>query len=230
MKHNAIFLILALVAGSIRLGEPAQAGIRVPDAVLYGNVFVDSDPVTAAADITVFARMPDQPQVVATYQMGQSSVAGDLYVLRVKVESTADGAVPSPGAVALGADFDLFVRHNVCATGARQGLACSSDADCLGAECGREQFQRRVTVTGIGMIQERHVCIGIVPIYGDVNHDGMVNIFDVFCVLDALAGVFDECSFEDVDIEPCGGNGIINVFDVIAVLNAIAGVDPCGGA
>ena len=229
MRHNAILVILALVSGFTHLGEPAQAGIRMPDAVLYGNVFIDGDPVTAAADVMVFARMPDQAQVIATYQMGQSSVPGDLYVLRVKVESTADGSVPIPGAIALAADFDLFARHNVCAAGARQGLACSSDADCLDSECGREQFQRRVTVTGVGMIQERHVYIGAEPIYGDVNHDETLNIFDVFCVLDALAGVFDECSFEDVDIEPCGGNGTVNVLDVIAVLNAIAGIDPCGG-
>ncbi len=65
--------------------------------------------------------------------------------------------------------------------------------------------------------------------YGDVNHDTTVSLFDLFCVLDGFADVFDTCSFEDIDIEPCAGNETINLLDLFAVLDAFSDVDPCCG-
>ncbi len=66
--------------------------------------------------------------------------------------------------------------------------------------------------------------------YGDVDHNGAINLFDVFCILDGIGGDFSVCSFQDDDIEPCAGNGVLNLLDVLAVLGAIAGDDPCCGA
>ncbi len=72
-------------------------------------------------------------------------------------------------------------------------------------------------------------CASLPNEYGDMNHDGAVNLFDVFCGLDAIGGDFSGCAFDDVDIHPCGGNGALSILDLLAVLDAIAGADPCCG-
>ena len=64
-------------------------------------------------------------------------------------------------------------------------------------------------------------------LYGDVDHNGIVNIYDAFCVLDGFAGTFDRCTFADVDIEPCTRNGVVNVFDLFAILDVIGGNPAC---
>jgi len=71
------------------------------------------------------------------------------------------------------------------------------------------------------------ICSNTAGTYGDVDHNDAVGIFDLFCVLNGFSGEFVECTFEDVDIEPCVGNGSVNVFDLFAVLNAFGGEDPC---
>ena len=78
-------------------------------------------------------------------------------------------------------------------------------------------------------------------IYGDVDHNGTVNIFDIFRVLDGFSGDFSLCSFESVDIAPCqgdcddprdgiidgDGDCVVNVSDLFAVLDGWVGIDPC---
>jgi plastocyanin len=63
--------------------------------------------------------------------------------------------------------------------------------------------------------------------YGDVDFNDAVTMLDIFCVLDGIAGDFDTCKFEDMDIHPCEGDEALNLLDVFAILNAIAGEDPC---
>ncbi len=63
--------------------------------------------------------------------------------------------------------------------------------------------------------------------YGDVDHNGAINLFDITCVLNSFSGDFDQCPFKDVDIEPCSGNDTLNILDVFAILDAFTGVDPC---
>ena len=67
--------------------------------------------------------------------------------------------------------------------------------------------------------------------YGDVNcdPDGVINIFDLLCVLQCFAGNCSCCCINDCDIHPCEGNDTINIFDLLAVLGAFAGNDPCCG-
>ena len=64
-------------------------------------------------------------------------------------------------------------------------------------------------------------------IYGDVDANGAVGIFDIFRVLDGFGGDFSITSFLDVDINPCEGDDTIGIFDLFAVLNAFGGADPC---
>jgi hypothetical protein len=69
--------------------------------------------------------------------------------------------------------------------------------------------------------------------YGNVDQnttpegEDVINLFDVFCILEGLQGDFSRCSFEQDDIHPCGGNNQINLQDVFAVLDAMLGLDPC---
>ena len=61
-------------------------------------------------------------------------------------------------------------------------------------------------------------------VYGDVNRDAGVDIFDIMCVLDGFVGRFDNCSAENVDLAAASGqcerDGVIDIFDILAVLDA----------
>lgn len=73
------------------------------------------------------------------------------------------------------------------------------------------------------------VCDSVANIYGDVDHDGDVDVFDLFCILNGFSGDFSVCSLADDDLEPCAADGDIDLFDLFAVLNAFSGIDPCCG-
>ncbi|NOT01334.1 MAG: hypothetical protein HOP29_11980 [Phycisphaerales bacterium] len=80
-------------------------------------------------------------------------------------------------------------------------------------------------VNGNGILD---ACDCAINQYGDVNSDGMVDIFDILCVLDGFAGVFTTCAMEAVDLTPnCVGEGIIDIFDILAVLDAFGGDQSC---
>lgn len=70
-------------------------------------------------------------------------------------------------------------------------------------------------------------CTNVDNVYGDVNHDDTVDIFDILCVLDGFAGNFADCPFHDLDIAPCAPDGVIDIFDILNVLDAFAGNNIC---
>ncbi|NOS99274.1 MAG: hypothetical protein HOP29_01450 [Phycisphaerales bacterium] len=70
-------------------------------------------------------------------------------------------------------------------------------------------------------------CTHTQNVFGDVNHDGMVDIFDILCVLDGFAGVFTTCSSLDTDLADCTGDGMHDIFDILGVLDAFSGVNSC---
>jgi len=110
-----------------------------------------------------------------------------------------------------------FNNSGTCLAGICTGIPCNVNADCNdGNGCTKN-------------LCIANVCSNPPNIYGDVNHNDVVNIFDLFCVLEGFSGSFANCSFEDVDIEPCGGNVNLNIFDLFAVLDAFSGIDPCCG-
>ncbi len=93
--------------------------------------------------------------------------------------------------------------------------SCGDDADCNDADvCTDDQC-------------DAGACSNTPIPYGDTTHNGTVNLLDIFCILDGIAGDFSECSFENDDIHPCRGDGALNLFDVFAALDAIGGIDPC---
>ncbi len=63
--------------------------------------------------------------------------------------------------------------------------------------------------------------------YGDVTGNGLVNLFDIFGMLDAIAGENGGSAMHLYDIQPCPGDDEVNLSDVFAVLDAIGGKDPC---
>ncbi len=69
-------------------------------------------------------------------------------------------------------------------------------------------------------------CVAV-EVYGDVDGNGGVGLFDVFCVLDGFAGNFSICSKPADDIHPCRGDGTIGLFDLFAVLDAFGGDSAC---
>ncbi len=63
----------------------------------------------------------------------------------------------------------------------------------------------------------------------DVNRDGDVNLLDLLCVVDGITGLFDNCTFEQDDISPCGGDGHLNLLDAVAVARVFSGLPGCCG-
>lgn len=59
--------------------------------------------------------------------------------------------------------------------------------------------------------------------WGDVNHDTVVDIFDILCVLDGFSGVFTACTEADVNLSPCTPDAVVDIFDILAVLDAFSG-------
>jgi hypothetical protein len=74
------------------------------------------------------------------------------------------------------------------------------------------------------------VCMNTPRTYGDIDGNGVISLFDIFCILDLIGGGSADpaCNATNADIEPCAGNGALSLLDVFAVLDAIAGIDPCG--
>ena len=71
---------------------------------------------------------------------------------------------------------------------------------------------------------------------GDVNGDGIVNVFDALLTLQYAVGLYkpaDELSFKSfADVAPLGtdgkpkGDGTVNVFDALAILRHAVSLDP----
>ncbi|NOS99282.1 MAG: hypothetical protein HOP29_01490 [Phycisphaerales bacterium] len=107
------------------------------------------------------------------------------------------------------------------------GMTCGSEdcnANSILDACDIEQLTSS-DVNGNGVPDECE-CVDV-ALFGDVNHDMTVDIFDILCLLDGFAGVFADCAFADVDLAPCRGDGSIDIFDILAVLDAFAGGVVC---
>lgn len=84
------------------------------------------------------------------------------------------------------------------------GVICTSNDTCSNGSCGGTPFE-----------------------WGDVNHDSVIDLSDVLCVLDGFAGIFERCAFDDLDMAGCAADGLINLSDILAVLDAFHGVNNC---
>lgn len=89
-------------------------------------------------------------------------------------------------------------------------------------------FDGKVSVNGNDEPIGGEICLPR-KLFGDADRNGSVTLFDLFCVMDGFSDTFEDCLFEDVDLEPCGGNGAINLSDFFAIIEAFNDVDPCCG-
>lgn len=93
---------------------PGIAAIPLPDSILYGTVRINGVPQTASSDVTVIARVDrggGQMQEVARYHMGDETQAGDLYVLRIRLESLEDGTSQGDHKALVGQTAQVLVQQ-----------------------------------------------------------------------------------------------------------------------
>lgn len=143
---------------------------------------------------------------------GQAGVTNELQKLTAgeQVSPTVTEPVTAPECVF---DYECFPRPNVCYT----PICCT---------------QSRVD-QGYCAADEIGACTAIYRLYGDIDENGVgPKVFDIFCVLDIIAGDEGRCTFEQTDIvgnagSPCTPNGVVNVFEALACLEALEGTDPC---
>ncbi len=132
MKRNIIMLSLS---GLMVAAAPVLGGIPLPEAVVIGRVVIDQNIITSDDKVTVVAKCDGN--IVGRYQMGGSAQAGDRFVLRIPVESLADGSEPNPNAIRLGDMVEITAIQNaVCNNGENDGELCSDDDDCPNGTCG----------------------------------------------------------------------------------------------
>ncbi len=130
-----------------------------------------------------------------------------------------DGCCPSGANEYTDGDCAPLCGNGVCETS--EPATCPADCQCVtNADC---DDHYACTFDACVEGQCGYASAG----YGDADGNGALNLFDIFCVLDGIAGEFSTCTSSAVDLHPCQRNGVINLFDVFAVLDAIGGIDPC---
>ena len=87
-KTLAGWLTLLFASGSIGTSIPARAALPEPDNVIFGAIAREGLPVTAADfDVVIEVRSALNGPAIARYQMGSNSRLGNLYSIRVTLES-----------------------------------------------------------------------------------------------------------------------------------------------
>jgi len=83
LKSISVCMLLAMVSA-------ARATIPEPDNLIYGNIVLDGNLVTAArSDVVIEARRTINGPAIASYQMGSDPALGSFYSLRLVLESVA---------------------------------------------------------------------------------------------------------------------------------------------
>ncbi len=153
MKTKITVLLIVVMNATV-----LQAGIPIPDLTLYGEVSVGGEPIGAHDDVSIIARVNGNPDsLVGAYRMGDIPSAGDNYVLRIRLESLADGSSQSANAALIGQTVYIFAKIS----------------NYLEVPAGS------VTVQESGVAQQLDLHNGSV-IYpkADLNTDGIVNFID----------------------------------------------------
>lgn len=97
-----------LLGHAILLFSSATGAIPEPSVLLWGDLQINGQPVTANDDVRVYARVPETPDEVGSYQMGSNFNAGNKYVLQIRLESLADGTSQSLNRALVGQTAQIF--------------------------------------------------------------------------------------------------------------------------
>ena len=233
MNRSTLFTTVTTWAVLAAVTSPASGGIPLPDAVLYSEAAIDGLAVDATDHVTILARY--EGNVVARYNMGDRPQAGDKFILRIPVESLADGSSPNPKAIRLGDTVEIFaVQNSICIGGENDGEPCEAANDCVEGSCGDVESLLTTTCiedqgsnTNLDLLCE-------LAVYGDVRPPFAVDttatqpdLDDLICVMDAFtAGPAwaTTCPLADLLTElgtpTCAPDGSINLDDILAALEA----------
>lgn len=88
-NHGSRRTIALLVVGSLlAFVTVGIAGIPQPDAIFYGSVTINGQPITASDDVSVVGRVAGLPEPVGRYRMGDG-----LSILALSANCDADGVI-----------------------------------------------------------------------------------------------------------------------------------------
>jgi hypothetical protein len=109
LRRAAVLLVGA--QAFVMLLTPSQAGLPLPDHIVYGTITISNQPVTSAnTDVTVEARFSSNGPLVASYAMGSAARLGTYYYeLRFQLE---DASPSSPQVIVLGQQLLLTVQNS----------------------------------------------------------------------------------------------------------------------
>lgn len=185
---------------------------------------------------SVVNRTAEFGNIPGVVSFGQDA-RGELYIIRQS--GTTDGeilkivAAKACPKVCVGGVPDCNKNGFADSCDISEGRSEDCDRDGVPDECAPKRCQDGAVCNDCdACTRDRCVegtCENLSTEFGDANHDGVVDLLDIFCVLDGRDGNFPRCQFSDVDIAGCSGDGQVELADVLAVLNAFRGIDPCCG-
>jgi hypothetical protein len=109
LGRPSFLLSFALPVAAWLLGSSAQAVIKEPDNLLWGSIVLGTNSVTATqTNIVVEARRSLSEPPLASYRMGSSPAAGNLYSLAVPLESLKP--ISDPKSTSTGDQIIVLVR------------------------------------------------------------------------------------------------------------------------
>jgi len=200
---------VAIDCPSIAIDTAHPRYIGITDLPLANSDFcpIRANYFFAHLTVDAFVTIPSAGAYLAQLCYNVSPDARGQFVASwVNPEVQTNFLAPGTGAIIPGVVYDNVVINACDPSECPDGGACTSGACAGGA------------------------CVQVPNTYGDVDHNGAVNLFDLICVLKGISGQFGPCTLEAVDISPCTPDGAVSIFDLFAVLNALSDADPCCGA
>lgn len=189
MKTKITVLLIVVMNATL-----LQAGIPIPDLTLYGEVTVGGEPIGARDNVSIIARVNGDPNsLVGAYRMGDNPSAGDNYVLRIRLESLADGSSQSANAALIGQMVYIFAKVSnylevpagsvtVLESGAAQNLNLQNATIIYSnADLNTDGIVNFIDLARIGQFWDRKDC-GIANDWcdgADIGHSTAVNFSDV---------------------------------------------------
>jgi len=195
MRRRALGI---LILGFGVMVSTVWPGIPEPDTVLYGQVFVNRLLQGKGADLTVLARVNGVANPIADYRMGDNASVGDRFVLRLRMESLADGSTQSNNAALLGQTAQILTRFG----------------------SGPEQVAANYVLSERGKIQ--YLDLGE-RVRGDWNGDASVTRIDWAAFVECMRGPVPTGG-QCVAAFDFDGNSTVDLADAGALLTAMSGV------
>ena len=195
-KSKTIVMALAVLGVFSAL---ATGSIPLTDVVLWGTVRINNVDITATDNVTITARLSPAGQALGSYKMGDGgTLVGNNYILRIRLESLADGAMRSADAALVGDIVNIYTK---------QGAAAESSTPIASYMV---VAPGRVVLLNLGSAT-------ILP--GDIDENGVINNADVNIFVNVELG-FDT---NPAHILRCDldGSGTVDAGDIQSFVNIL---------